>query len=202
MKTTMTTLATFAILVLARQASAAPIEWSIGGGGNGHAYDLITTGGITWHDAKDAAAILIPPAGFDQWHLVSFSHQTELNFVIGNFGAMISGGGDGAWAGFTDESIEGRWQWIDDTPGIWEDPDNFPSPVQTAFTSWAASEPNDSFGEDFLAVRSNGSWNDLPPNNGGNHLYLVEFEPIPEPSALTLATCALLGLAYGRRKRQ
>jgi hypothetical protein len=76
--------------------------------------------------------------------------------------------------------VEGEWRWIDATPGIWQDPDVFPAPVQTVpFTNWAADEPNDHFAEaDYAKFGWYGDrWSDRRVTARGP--YLIEYEPLP-----------------------
>jgi hypothetical protein len=142
---------------------------------NGHYYDL-STNALTWTNALAAAAQPVPPAGYQPGHLLSLSDADESAFVVASFGP---GGG---WIGFTDRLVEGEWRWIDATPGTWQDPDVFASPIQTAYTNWVRGEPNDFGGdEDFVEFPVNvwERWND-----GGNvaRRYFIEWEPIPGPA--------------------
>jgi hypothetical protein len=102
------------------------------------------------------------------------------SFVLSSFSV---GTLDSKWIGFTDRSIEGEWRWIDSTPGVWQDPDNFANPVQTAHTNWrsASAEPNNAFNEDFAVYSFAGEWNDQPDSSGSFSGYVVEFEAVREP---------------------
>jgi hypothetical protein len=96
--------------------------------------------------------------------------SVEENDFLSSFGHF--------WMGFSDEVVEGEWRWIDGTLGIWQDPDDFSNPIQTAYTNWESAEPNDhATGEDAAEHRSNGRWNDgnvMTPQR-----YIVEWEPLP-----------------------
>lgn len=147
---------------------------------NGHAYELVQEK-LPWLNAKSSAENRTPPQGFQQGHLVTFNDEAEENFTISAFGTSLSG----AWIGFTDGQVEGEWKWIDDTPGVWQDPDNFTNPVQTAHTNWReeTNEPNNENGIEHYAVYSmfmvsSPEWNDLPNSIGGYSSYLVEYSPI------------------------
>jgi hypothetical protein len=144
-----------------------------------------------------------PPDGFASGHLLTVTDAAENQFIYDTFSAAIQeitgcSFCDGVWAGFTDELVEGEWRWIDDTPGIWQDPDNFANPIQTAFTAWDKLAPNEvTPGEDYMSYRGNGKWIDYF-NAETLPLYIVEFEPVPEPSALTAwLSLALMGVGIG-----
>ncbi len=191
MKATATILTAFVFLVPARQATATPIQWS----GNGHYYDAVLET-ITWPGAK-LAAELQHHLGI-QGHLVTISNTVENDFINTTFHDEIRTDPFGLWAGFTDQVVEGEWRWIDDTPGIWQDPDNFASPIQTAFTDWNQNEPNDVGGEDFLTISEN-RWNDF--TSAATRVgYLIEFAP--EPTSLFLFGIGLFALTSVSRCRR
>jgi hypothetical protein len=177
-----------------------PVLWDTATGGNGHIY-MVTDSLGTWQQARDAAATLTPPAGFRTGHMVTVSDAAENEFLYQVFSSYGP-----AWLGFTDELVEGEWRWIDNTPGIWQDPDDFPNPIQTAYASWnpSSQEPNnccggENYGELF--------WNGLYWNDGGGgangtlYTSIVEFEPVPEPSVIALVL-SLLSLTVYRERRE
>jgi hypothetical protein len=176
------------------------VRWEPADGGNGHAYQVIKEF-ATWHEARDGAPLIEPPPGFRTGHLVTVSNDAENEFLYQLFSKYGP-----SWLGFTDELVEGEWRWIDDTPGIWQDPDNFPNPIQTAYANWNPSslEPNDCCaGEDYgeLFYFGDRYWNDgAGGSNGVLYPYVVEFEPVPEPSSLVLAL-SILGLTLYRGRK-
>ena len=185
----------FLVASLPLSAEAAVVEWKVADGGNGHAYELVTDQ-LAWPDARTAATLRNGPPGFGTGHLATISNIAENQFLVDNFAVLTP---FGFYMGFTDELVEGEWHWVDATPGIWQDPDNFLNPIQTAYTNWAPSEPNDLGGEDYGILRGGTAtdWNDgqiTPPGP-----YVVEWSPVPEPSALLLAGVGLWGVYVARR---
>lgn len=186
------------------------VIWDTATGGNGHAYALVNES-LTWAEAKLVAEALVPPPGFGAGHLLTISDAAEQEFVINHVGQIVSGGeNDGAWAGFSDEAVEGEWRWIDQTPGIWQDPAVFPNPIQTAYVNWESGEPNNASGlEHYLSIRGSGGWNDYATALRGrpNDQYLVEWEPlavpvIPEPPTIVVwSVLATLALTVGSWRR-
>ena len=187
---------TLALLGLAQPLFSAPIIWPT----NGHAYDVIVTTPLTWSNAYLAARLQIAPPGFGLGHLATISNAAENEIVLslGSPGSADSG----AWIGFTDTLVEGEWFWIDNTPGIWQDPRFFANPIQTAYANWepGPNPPKEpSGGERHADLRSDGYWNDY---GGIIDAYYVEFEPVPEPSTIALLGIGVLGLiAYAWKRR-
>ena len=149
--------------------------------GNGHAYEVVTVY-TDWTSAKNAATLQTPPARYMQGHLATFTDMSEWHFVRDGLGSALAF----IWFGFTDEIVEGEWRWIDATPGIWQDNDNFGAPIQTAYTDWrsASNEPNNQGNEDYgvlsqVLVAPSTEWNDLPHLPNTVFGYLVEYEPMP-----------------------
>jgi hypothetical protein len=176
------------LLSLTTAASAAPIQWA----GNGHYYDMIVpANGITWTNARTAAANSthngLPG------HLVTFGSAAEWNFVYAAFPRNFT------WIGFTDEQTEGTYRWVTGEP--------------VTFTAWLPFEPNnaanDPPGEDYAWYENRGGtvgWNDYrdfdhPLLISDPIGYAVEYEAVPEPSAVvTLIAGAGVWLAGRDRK--
>ena len=158
---------------------------------------------------------MTPPEGYQQGHLVTISDQAEHNWLF-VFPARF---GQKAWLGITDEAVTGEWRWVDDTPGIWQDPKLFASPVQTSFAKWRTGGY---FGEQSLPpydltslTRSFGitgyiydhpgdptpyamTWNTT--SAADRAMVIVEFEPVPEPSTIALAMVGAALLVICRRR--
>ncbi len=141
-------------------------QWTAG---NGHYYEYVPAV-VTWSTAK----LLAEQAG---GHLVTFSDSNEHAFLLNTF-PFASG-----WIGFTDEVVEGEWRWIDATASIWQDPVDFSTPIQTAFTAWGtasappfSNEPNGSTGENYAIFNTvlSGTWNDASAVT--TESYFIEYE--------------------------
>lgn len=177
------------VAAMSGAVQAAPVEWTVASGGNGHWYELIFGPSISWTDAAAAAAASthLGQSGY----LATITSAAEQAFLNG-----LNKNGYTAWLGGTDSAVEGTWAWITGEP--W------------GYTNWAPGEPNDYFGEDYLAGWwfSTGEWNDLPDAPGAYvNYYVVEYNaptmaPIPLPGGLPLALggLAMLGLLARRRK--
>jgi hypothetical protein len=173
-------------------SNGAVVTWPIDAGGNGHAYEFINSP-VLWPQARAQAEARTPPDGFMPGTLVCILSGTENQFLTSQFQPA-------AWMGFTDEAVEGEWRWIDGTPGVWQDPDNFPSPIQTLYVNWMRGEPSNSSDgtPEHYGVKEGGSlglWNDgVGGPDGSPYPYIVEYAPVPEPSALAIAA---IGIAVG-----
>ncbi len=160
----------------AQTANPSPlyIQWSTNDGGNGHAYKKVDDV-RSWSDASIDATTLARPTGFANGQLATISSSQENQFLSSQFDGEM-------WFGFTDSYLEGEWRWIDDSPGIWQDPKSFAAPIQTAFVNWHVGEPNNALpdiGQDFglFNYRLPGEWDDFDAVSS----YLVEFKPLPVP---------------------
>ena len=168
-------LTTMFLVGISQTGLAAPIEWSVGAGGNGNSYEFIA-GNINWLNANAQAQTLT--LGGQTGYLASVHSVAENNFLLG-----LSSDG---WIGLNDIAVEGTYVWT--------------SGEANTFTNWNGGEPNDLFGEDAVHLNG-GGWNDLDRYNGRSG-YFVEFSaPVPEPSIMLLLGIGMAGIGFTRRRR-
>ena len=174
-------------------AQSAPVQWTVGSGGNDHYYEYISTP-ATWQDAFNNAngSTYLGLQGY----LATITSAAEDSFASGSVA-----GGQLAWLGGSDVQTEGLFRWV-----------NGPENGQAfTYTNWSGGEPNNFFiGESYVQTNwSGGRWNDhgAPtfPNQANG--YLVEYSavgavPEPETYAMMLAGLGLLGFAARRRKQK
>ena len=182
--------------VVGASAQAAPTQWEVGDGGNGHYYEPVaTSSAISWTGANTLASGMtyLGLAG----HLATIASAAENDFVYGLidsstywhkpawddlFGPWL--GGYQPSPGGSDEP-DGGWSWV--TGETW------------SWTNWDTTQPDDWGGaEHYLCYWSVVSstraktWNDQSNGPGPVYAYVVEYDAVPEP-----ASCALLALAVG-----
>src|SRR2546422_11237953 len=88
-------------LFFAGSAQAAPIEWPVFTGGNGHFYELKQpAGGINWTDAKAAAQASIWRGATG--HLATVTSAAENSFLTSRLPAW-------AWIGLSDMASPGAY---------------------------------------------------------------------------------------------
>jgi hypothetical protein len=124
----------------------APVGFTFFTEANGHLY-FRSVQPRSWMDARDAAAA----AG---GHLITIASAAENNLAISAFP------GQNQWIGYTDELVEGAWQWITGEP--------------TSYTNWASDEPNNQNIEHYAEILTTGEWNDL--NGVIEYPFLLEFD--------------------------
>ncbi|MGM5470941.1 T9SS type B sorting domain-containing protein [Flavobacteriaceae bacterium LMO-SS05] len=159
----------------------------------GHYYEYVPSSGITWSDAKTAAA-----------GRSYFGLQGYLATIGSPEEAQLSGeqAGGAGWLGGTDETTEGVWVWVTG-PEVgtvfWNGGINGSTPN---YANWNANEPNNCCGgENYVHVTFNvgapGTWNDLPNIGGSGDYYpqgyIVEYggmpgDPVIDISASTKIT--------------
>lgn len=132
-------------------------------GYTGHLYEFYTlpeseweSGPITWQQAERRC----------EWkggHLAFIESSTE-NFLL--YSAMKAKGYENAYFGFSDESSEGNWKWVDGT--------------STAYTNWHSGEPNNQDGIEHYAMFyekfQDGTWNDADGIIDAGCAYICEWD--------------------------
>lgn len=158
----------------------------------GHYYFYVANTGITWTEARDAAAA---QTYFGlEGYLATLTTEEEAELA----GSQSSGTG---WIGASDVNQEGTWQWVTGPEAgmiFWIGEANG-APQNGAYTFWNSNEPNN-LGEEHYAHITDpsigllGSWNDLPnagstdPNNPYHPQgYIVEFGGMPGEPAINLS---------------
>lgn len=168
-------------------AFAAPIQWA----DNGHWYEYVSNQ-VTPQDAFALAQASV----FNgmQGYLATITSGGENLFASSNVaqGAL-------AWLGGSDDgNAVNNWTWR-----------NGPEAGQAfTYSSWGSSEPNNCCGgENYVHTNWSGLglWNDHggPGNSYQVNGYIVEYSPVPLPSAapfMLSGVAALMGLA--RRRKQ
>lgn len=175
------------------------VEISIGSSlfydGTGHYYEFVTSEGITWADARTAAAARTYAGR--QGYLVTVSSAGEDDFIKGK----LQGQG---WMGATDDpkvitpddasddAVDKQWFWVTGpeagTQFFAQTSNNGcgsgGTPVDGQYSNWNDNEPNDAaytrqggpnapsanncaFNEDFAHYLTNGKWNDYPNDVNG-----------------------------------
>ena len=170
---------------------------------NGHYYQFVNTGDVTWAAANTAAG------GMSYYgltgYLATITSQAEEVFVQSKIGAAE------AWIGGSDAGTEGDWKWV----GGPEAGTTFWLAACTTglqgvcgttgqFNFWSASEPNNfgGPGEDNLQIVAGGSgfWNDFP--DSFTLPYIVEFGGLGSatfPTGVTTVTVtAAVAVPSGR----
>ncbi|MEY4085093.1 MAG: hypothetical protein RL074_880, partial [Bacteroidota bacterium] len=168
---------------------------------NGHYYEYVPNLGITWTNAK-AAAALKTFYGL-QGYLATLTALDEAQLA----GKQAPGTG---WIGGTDEGVEGVWKWVTGPEGLtnggtgvvfWNGTANGSTPN---FAFWNTGEPNNSGNEDYAHITApgvgiSGSWNDLSNTGASSGSYqpkgyIVEYGGMPGDPTLQLSASTTISI--------
>ena len=183
-----------AFFPLSRAAFAAPVQWTVASGGNGHYYERIDQQGLTYSDAvADAASMSF--LGLPG-HLVVFetpTYSNEVQFVNDNVYPPGVQSGRAYWVGASSPDGNNPWTCVDGSV--------VPSSITSGWNIDHFEGPG-AEGATFFQP-STTLWDYIETNSSGLASgYIVEFQPVPEPTSaiLVLAGGALLAGFSLRRK--
>jgi hypothetical protein len=172
----------------AGSALAAPVQWSVGSGGNGHWYELIDVQFAAFGDAVAAAAA--QSFGGSTGYLATVTSGAEQAFLNAAVNPLFQT----AWLGGSDAAVEGNWEWVTG-PG---------APLAFGYSNWASFEPNNlgGFENGLLGWWSGDNWNDIY-DGYSSYAYVVEYEPspVPLPASVLMLGLGLGGLGLMARRR-
>lgn len=163
----------------------------------GHYYFYVANSGISWIQARDAAA---SQTYFGlQGYLATITSPEESQLA----GEQSAGTG---WIGGSDAEVEGTWKWVTGPENgtiFWQGTANGSAP-NGEYAFWNTQEPNNAGDEDYAHITSPnigilGSWNDLPVNgdadpNSDYHPqgYIVEFGGMPGDPEINLSASSTI----------
>ncbi|MXN92185.1 T9SS type B sorting domain-containing protein [Flavobacterium sp. Sd200] len=160
-----------------------------------HYYLYVAQLGITWTQARDAAAASTY-YGL-QGYLATLMTAEEAQLC----GEQATGTG---WIGGSDEEIEGVWKWVTGPEAgtvFWNGQVNGSTPN---FAFWNRNEPNDRGGEDYAHITARnigipGAWNDLKNDSdiSGDYQargYVVEYGGMPGETPPTISATTTINI--------
>lgn len=172
---------------------------------NGHYYEYVSSYGISWTSARDAAAIK-KHYGL-QGYLATLTSAEEAQLA----GAQAPGTG---WIGGSDAETENIWKWITGPEAgtvFWNGRSNGTTTAPYFYANWNNNEPNNNIqpfkptGEHYAHITAPGigrpgAWNDLsndgdPPGNYHPTGYIVEYGGMPGDPTLQLSASTMLSMA-------
>lgn len=196
----------FLALVLATASFAAPVQWTVGSGGNGNFYEVITNNDLTWDAARTAATT----AGGFLATITSWQENLFVWTLLSNTGRMR------AFIGATDSAVEGTFRWADGTEA---------GNALGAYQPWGTGQPGGGTGENgsellaaAFAFGGAGQWNDVA-TTGFTSAYIIEYTSlngggnngggnnggggnvVPEPSTMAIMAGGISALYFLRKKR-
>lgn len=182
----------YLLSTLSASLTAAPVQWTIASGGNGHWYEIVTTPSIfVGQDFNAALADATSRTHLGQsGYLATVTSAAENAFLRDTFAVPIGFGGGGAvFLGASDAAQNGVFRWL-----------GGPETGQAlTFTNFAAGNPvlSGSTTNYLTFLEGNGLDGQWAGSNIGSFGYFVEYNDalpsnaVPEPSTLLSAGAAL-----------
>lgn len=160
---------------------------------NGHYYDFVGAGPVTWTDARDGAA----GSSHNGWsgYLATITSADENQFIQNTFNPP---GVTFAWIGASDQAVEGEWRWVVGPESGTQFSSGSTPTAPFFYANWGGPEPNNAGNNEHHAGinLTNGEWGDGPVNAGNVLGYIVEYsDPTNTPEAGDLRLALVLSLA-------
>ncbi len=201
---------TLLLLTASLFAAAAPIQWTLASGGNGHYYEYVpASGGIfsgISFDAAKAAAESSTYLGLTGY-LATITSAAENSFLLNAGFSLIYGFGgnpfSSVWIGASDQQTDGTFRWLagPEAGQTLNYSNFFPNVSNPAGVNYPV------FGRFALENPLNGSWLIYDSTNRALG-YIIEYGPaastggdIPEPSTWTLAATSCFAFLLIRSRR-